>query len=87
MAVMSEYMQYRGWMLQYLKYLHWYAFFYQKPFGRLEEFVDAPVYIRTWYSPKVDVATYRFGVLFRIYDWSDDLQRNESSSVHHKLFW
>lgn len=56
-------------MKQYLNYLSRYCRLALRPDVRIDEFYDAPVYIRTWHSPKVDLSTFRFGVMFRVFDW------------------
>lgn len=68
MMVFNEYSLYRGWMEQYLRYLRWYALLYMKPDLTLDDLLDAPVYIRTWDAPKVDLETFRFGITVRIVD-------------------
>ncbi|XLU34421.1 hypothetical protein S245_070487, partial [Arachis hypogaea] len=39
------------------------------PDRNLDDFIDPPIYIQTWHSPKVDLSTFRFGLMFRVYDW------------------
>lgn len=69
----QEYSCFHGWMKQYLHYLKWYCSVALAPDVRLDSFVDAPVYIRTWAAPKVDLDHFRFGVMFRIYDWTVEM--------------
>lgn len=64
-----EWSLYRGWMDQYLKYLKWYCTVALSPSAKLQDFLDPPVYVATWHRPKVDLSTFRFGVMFRIIDW------------------
>ncbi|KAI9074372.1 hypothetical protein K1719_043666 [Acacia pycnantha] len=49
-----EWSLYQGWMKQDLTYLQWSCSVALDPCISLEAFVDPPIYIRTWYSPKVD---------------------------------
>lgn len=64
-----EWSLYRGWMEQYLKYLKWYCKVALNPSAELQDFLDPPVYVATWHRPKVDLSTFRFGVMFRVIDW------------------
>ncbi|KAF1856620.1 hypothetical protein Lal_00038486 [Lupinus albus] len=52
----------------YLKYRKWYAEVALSPGVTIRDFMDAPLYIRTWHIPKVDLDTYKYGVIFRLYD-------------------
>lgn len=70
-----EWSLYQGWMRQYLKYPHWYCAVALDQAVSLEAFVDPPVYCRTWYTPKVDKSTFRFCVMFQVYDWVVELSR------------
>lgn len=69
----QEWSLYQGWMRQYLTYLKWYCSVALAPDVSIDAFIDAPIYIRTWHSPKVDLSTFRFGVMFRVYDWVTEL--------------
>ena len=73
MSDLLEYTLYQEWMRQYLSSLRWRCQLHMKYQVRLDDFLDVPIYIRTWYVPRVDLSTFRFGVLFRIYDWSVEL--------------
>lgn len=66
MADFNEWSLYRGWMALYLKYLQWYCQVALDPCVHIDAFVEAPVFIRTWYIPEVDLSTFRFGIMFRI---------------------
>lgn len=70
-----EWSLYQGWMRQYLKYPHRYCAVALDPAVSLEAFIDPPVYCQTWYTPKVDLSTFRFGVMFQVYDWVVELSR------------
>uniref|UniRef100_A0A151UDC3 Uncharacterized protein n=1 Tax=Cajanus cajan TaxID=3821 RepID=A0A151UDC3_CAJCA len=70
-----EWSLYQGWLKQHLKYLHWYCAVALAPDVNIDAFIDRPIYIRTWYSPKVDLSTFRFGVMFRVFDWVVELSR------------
>lgn len=71
-----EWSLYQGWMRSYLKYLSWYCKVALNPSADLRDFIDPPVYIRTWHRPKVDLSTFRFGVMFRVVDWvSEETKR------------
>lgn len=71
-----EYSLIRGWMKLHLDYMRWYYLLHQKSEVKLDDFLEAPICIRTWYQPKVDLSTYKFGIMFRVFDWASDLQRN-----------
>lgn len=72
-----EWSLYQGWLKQHLKYLHWYCAVALAPDVNIDAFIDPPIYIRTWYSPKVDLSTFRFGVMFRVFDWVVELSRQD----------
>lgn len=72
-----EWSLFRGWMDQYQQYLKWYCSLALAPDVCISDFVDAPIYIRTWHSPKVDLSTYRFGLMFRVYDWVVELAKED----------
>lgn len=76
MADFVEFSILRGWMRLHLDYMRWYYLLHQKPVVELDEFFDAPICIRTWYAPKVDLETFRFGVMFRLFDWALHLMKN-----------
>lgn len=38
------------------------------PSVTVEQFFDAPVYIRTWFIPEVDLSTFSFGLMYRVVD-------------------
>lgn len=60
-------------MKQYLTYLHWYCSLALSPDVCIDDFINPPVYIRTWCHPRVDLSTWRFGIMFRMYDWVVEL--------------
>lgn len=76
-----EYSLYRGWMEQYLAYLKWYCLLDLNPTVRLDDLFNAPTYTSTWYT---DPMIYRFGILFRMYDWCIRLQRSCNRIIYCK---
>lgn len=76
----NEYSLYRGWMKQYLNYLRWYYLLALTP-GSLNDFLDAPVYTKTWHVSTVDLSTYRYGLLFRLYDLAVKLSAEPLKSL------
>lgn len=62
-----EYTLYKGWMRQYLDYLHWYCLLDQKPDYRLDAFLEAPTSSSTWYTKECSDISY--GITCKIYDW------------------
>ena len=68
MADFNEWSVMKGWMKQWLKYVHWYAKVYSQPDVTLDDLFDAPVYVRTWYIPAKDQNFARYGIAFRAYD-------------------
>lgn len=64
----NDWSVYRGWMGQYLRYLRWYCLVALSPDVFLDDLLDPPVYIRTWFAPAVDSSTFRFGITFQLYD-------------------
>lgn len=70
-----EWSLYQGWMRSYLSYLKWYVQIAMDPCVSLQDFIDPPIFIRTWHASKVDLSTFRFGVMFRIIDWVSEETR------------
>lgn len=70
-------------MRSYLSYLKRYVQIAMDPCVSLQDFIDPPIFIRTWHAPKVDLSTLtlRFGVMFRIIDWV-----SEETRKGHKVF-
>lgn len=78
----NEWSVYQGWMRQYLRYLHRYVTVAMNPSASLQNFVDPPIFIRTWSRPRVDLSSYRFGIMFRKKDGvSSETQRQRLRSV------
>ena len=69
-------------MDQYQQYLKWYCSLALAPDVCIYDFVEDPIYIRTWHSPKVDLSTFRFGLMFRVYDWVVELSQVELYALH-----
>lgn len=70
-----EYSLYQGWMRSYLAYLKWYALVFSSPTVDLDDFLSPPVYVRTWFRPSTDFDQFKFGVMFRMYDFVVDASR------------
>ncbi|OMP13969.1 hypothetical protein COLO4_00533 [Corchorus olitorius] len=76
-----EYSLFMGWMDQYLTYPRCRCLLELKPDLRLDDFLDVPMYIRTWFEPAVDLETFRFGIIFRIYDWCVDVMKSPPLTI------
>lgn len=73
-----EWSLYQGWLKLHLKYLHWYCAVALAPDVNIDAFIDPPIYIRTWYSPKVDLSTSPLGSVscfVYLIGWSNCLVR------------
>jgi len=64
-------------MRQYLEYLKRYCQVALAPDARLDDFIDSPMFIWTWHEPKVDVTTWKFGIMFRIFDGFVELSNQD----------
>lgn len=70
----NEYSLYRGWMEQYLVYLRWKSLLYLKPAIVLDDLLEVPIFIRTWFRPSYNEEEFKFGIMFRMYDIALQLQ-------------
>lgn len=58
----------RGWMKQWLQYCKWYYGTALSPEVTIQDFFDAPVVNRKWWTDSTDPKLVRFGLLWKVYD-------------------
>lgn len=74
MEVFNEYTLYHGWMKLYLEYQRWNCMLRLSASIELEVFMDVPIFIRTYYRPANMDDSFRYGIIFRMYDLAVQLQ-------------
>jgi len=63
-----------GWMKLYLEYQRWNCMLRLSASIELEVFMDVPIFIRTYYRPANMDDSFRYGIIFRMYDLAVQLQ-------------
>lgn len=65
--VFTEYTVLRGWLSQWLKYVHWYAKVAMSSDLSLESFFDDPVVESNWRLTGTDARGVRFAYLWKLF--------------------
>lgn len=62
-----EYTKLRRWMGDYLRYLHWYWTVGQDDWASIEDMLDAPILMTSWFTPLMDKALERMALATSMY--------------------